>query len=63
MLLTSDLMASSMIMTLVIFFLPLFYSHLLHKPIVSTEICSSPDGQVKSSIGVRSKDLPFYLSK
>lgn len=42
MLLTSDLMASSMIITLVIFFQPLFYSYVLHKPMVNTEISSSP---------------------
>lgn len=42
-------MASSMIMTLVIFFQLLSYFHLLHKPMVSTEIPSSPNGQVKIS--------------
>lgn len=47
--LTYNLMASSMIMTLVIFFQLLFYSHLLHKPMVSTKIPSSPNGQVKIS--------------
>lgn len=47
--LTCNLMASSMIMTLVISFQFLFYSHLLHKPMVSTEIPSSPNGQVKIS--------------
>lgn len=47
--LTCNLMASSMIMTLVISFQLLFYSHLLHKPMVSTEIPSSPNGQVNIS--------------
>lgn len=49
--LTCNLMPSSMIMTLVIFFQLLFYSHLLLKLMVSTEIPSSPNGQVKISYG------------
>lgn len=60
MLLISDLMASNMMMTFDLFSTP-FYSHLLHKPMVSTEIPSSLNGHVKSSIGVNSKDLHALL--
>lgn len=40
-----------------LFFQTLFYSRLLYKPMISIEISSSPNGQVKSSTDVNSKSL------